>query len=490
MSARIQTLSARQAALYRQNANFFALNAKNIASNANSKLDRSEINRVGQIRYPFIDFQVQSEFIQEFVDQYNAKIRVKRVEAAMEGKNLNGEEFQLIKEVHVQLMKEIIRQTIGQMKDHNFALQTLGANWTDPKKPYSLFTNNERLAARLGIASDGRTVRNQTLRLRTCGFISEKVNHGTRKDFELRISPEFLFIFDLSRPDYEPTSSLLGNTEKRALPAPSRKKFPLSSIGDKRTFNNKVKSEGCSQSTKPDQEHERIDLSLEGNEPLEKNSQKQAKQECSIQEKFSDHPGIVNDRQRRIELEARARRCRQPINELDSYRAEQVEIFLSIALFKLWNNRVIFEKEVEKTLDYLNSNYFKHCKTRKDINTQLAIMTQVVDEQRNWAAQRPDRFTMLPMKFFQLERKSTSDYSGYMGILKKIKENQRKTGVSKQNRIAWNRSKIYNRELRAWLEKPSQDGYLKLEKKIRIQWPELLPDFLQVVKILSMNNQS
>ncbi|TDB60069.1 hypothetical protein [Arundinibacter roseus] len=87
--------------------------------------------------------------------------------------------------------------------------------------PPGLRTNNVRLAPFCRCTD--RTVRNHLSRLRELGYIQTKF-HGTRKDFEVWISPKFLF-----EPESEASVNEFKNAPKPQFEGENPKNFPLNS---------------------------------------------------------------------------------------------------------------------------------------------------------------------------------------------------------------------------------------------------------------------
>lgn len=438
------------------------------------KTNRAGNKQSDVIYFPYIDFHTQRQLYEEWIAMYNANIRSIRKERKKLG---YPPKYQLIKSVHLNFIHEVTRCIIEQLREENKTWAYEGGVRLSPDVPYTLWVNNVKLASRLNHCSH-KTVWNHIQRLIDLNFILEKRNHGTQSDYELDINPEFLLFFDLSDEKKLPKSNIGGITKEWALPKGFRKKrqpyqYILTSL------NKRLKQDGASEQSSSANSIEK-----------RKNTPREVK---TIQERLDalcphlalKHPGPFE----KFQTEG------VPRHPLEEQIRPLVQQFLWMAHNKLWKRSNVKDSEYQRSMEYILERYFTKCKTMQGVRHRLSIMEHIINQQANYVSEKPNRFTMYPVQFFDMERKlDDGDYSGFKGLWNLTYEKERKKHISGKMKKQWRDKKYFRKAVDEWLDNPTLGRFKALEKKVHKLWPqhrmELYSIYLANKDLLNLSKSS
>lgn len=432
-------------------------------------LERSNRSRNTQpevIYLPYIDFHTQRQLYEEWIALYNENIRHIRHERKKLGYH---PKYQLIKSAHLNFIHEVTRCIIEQLREENKTWAYEGGVRLNPNAPYTLWINNTKLAARQNHSSY-RTVWNHIQRLLDLNFILEKRFHGTRSDFELDINPEFLLFFDLADEKKFPKSTIGGITKEWGIPKGYRqKRQPYQYIIP--TLNKRLKHYEA-QKLKADGSSSRTQLTEAKSSKNALDSKKNAPREVkTIQERLDalcSHPGLKEPGPF-IKFQNKE----APRHPLEEQIRPMVQQFLWMAHNKLWRNSNVKSSEYQKSMEYILERYFTKTLTMKGVRQRIALMEHIIDQQAEFVANEPKRFTMYPVQFFNMERElNDGDYSGFKGLWRLTIEKERKKQVSGQLKKQWRDKKQFKKAVDQWLDNPTLGGFKALEKKVNKFWPQ------------------
>lgn len=447
------------------------------------------------IQRPFLNFNLQDELLDQFVEQYNQAVRIKRLQeltrrrkkALLEGRELTGkefqlgEEYQLIKEAHINLMKAIVRAAGQQMLRDNDLFNEKGLiklHRCRPDEPYRLFTSNQKLRDNRYKACSTRSVWNQLQRLKTCGFIREKVFHGTKADFEVLINPDFLLIFDSDNREYLPESPLLGSKGIQGLQEGSRKILPplrKERLTLKKSITH-VQKESSAERASGEQAGNR-------RQPSDVFIKKSKINTQENEPRGKETPGggaAAGFSTQQVDNTSNPNAPRNALDpKLRRFITEQVEMLLRIALLKLWGDRTIFPAVIDQAREMILSQYFQGIKAQARAEEVLKVMYWCMDRQLKWKQKDPDRFVLLPLQFFDLERKlGKNDYSGMAGGVKMYKEKFKRDKEFAAKSRALNNRRRFLKALTTYRTNPGPREYLRLENFIKNHLPQYLEELL------------
>lgn len=367
-------------------------------------------------------------------------------------KELSQEAYQQLRDVHFNLLKEIIVKARQQVAYNNTYLFAEGFNKIDPSQPYSVECSYPELAHRTGGCAQ-KTVYRRLIRLQTAGFfsskegvsgpISGKVFRGTNAPFELLISPQILLIWDRNNPDYTPLLSLPGKTKTLASPGGDSTnghhintltRIDNSSIGDMWNLG--------THSSSP---NELLTAKAEQETPLARTPEKCKTGEKSL--KLSDE-GEKQRIKSLVQGKQKVWRAAHFHNDLEKYAFAQVVLLVQAAISLLWSKKDLHPGYLCRLEDYLLANYFKNKTSEAAIDQRAAQIVEVLKHNSEYINAKPnERFALLPHLYFSVKRKPTGpeDYSGFMGQVRLMKE-KKTWNKFKELKKQQDQEHAYNRE--------------------------------------------
>jgi restriction endonuclease Mrr len=395
----------------------------------------------------------QFEFIKEYRNRYNTVIKAKRepllfqleklrvAKEAAKGKEqatrlkeqisdikkeLSQECNQLIRDVHVNLFKEIVCKARQQVGYNNAYLHAEGFNKIDPAKPYYVQCSYPELAHRTGGAAQ-KTIYRRLVRLQTAGFfgqlegvcgpISGKRFRGTNAPFELLIKPGMLLIYDKKDPNYLPKLSLPA-TEKWAFP------FHDSTNGHHISSLNNTEISLIEGIRNEAELHGHKSAKAEKENPLNRTPK------SGVKTKRNQKLGAPGEKQKIKEALAEKKSVLRPANfdnDLEKYAFAQAVTFLQAAITALWGKLSLQPGYICKVEDQIYSTFFKNFHSEASIDQRKRQMLEIILHNKKYIEAKPgERFAMLPHLYFSKKRKKTGkdDYAGFYGQVRLIKAKQ------------------------------------------------------------------
>jgi DNA-binding FrmR family transcriptional regulator len=143
---------------------------------------------------------------------------------------------QKLTEAHRSLLQQIYFEAVDQyaMQLELFANSDIAPDALPIGNAVRVNTNNKDLAYRLSRSAPrvASTIFRRLERLKECGAIVSKLNHGTTANYDLYINPDLILLWDAEDENYNPTSKFLKGGEsapyldKIAKRKPSKEYFP------------------------------------------------------------------------------------------------------------------------------------------------------------------------------------------------------------------------------------------------------------------------
>jgi hypothetical protein len=185
------------------------------------------------IARPFIRrdcFMLHQSILDNFITVTNREIKAHN-DAHPEAKR------QKLTEAHRALMQQVYFEAVDQyaMQLELFANSDIAPDALPIGNPVRVNTNNKDLAYRLSRSAmrTESTIYRRLQRLKECGAIVSKLNHGTTANYDLYINPDLILLWDAEDENYHPTSKFLKGGEsaayidKHAKRKPSKEYIPF-----------------------------------------------------------------------------------------------------------------------------------------------------------------------------------------------------------------------------------------------------------------------
>lgn len=450
-------------------------------------------NNAHKIALPHIEITHAKQFINVYAQRYNTRAHINREIAKAQGQKVCGiEQYQTLRHQHIDLMKRLAEMASYQCDFDNLHLSIHERAALAPEAGYNLFTSTRFLAK--DRKTSERSIQRCLRRLHTCGFIVDRVSHGTRAQYELVINTNILPIHDLQDPEYEPKLLLpKGQSEgctqtvqcafPKRLTTKWRHSAPL-----KEPYNNIIKDErNC------EQVHN-AKLRDAGASPTEPQQNQGNQKHPKGTPEDSHHQGTKgqiapgpreNSRPARPVKAALRQMCTQKgkVNTakkaggLQNYVYCQVYLFLQAAMQVLWYDREIFEGAQRNAEQYIQDHYFQGCRSEEQIDIRIAEMHRIMQVTAAFKAKNPEhRFVKMPNQYFNLSGNvKKGDYSNFKGAAQLIKE-RKELDKKKRSKYKYNRDL---HDLRRWIKtyqkRPTIGKSHKLIKQVETKCPAMLP---------------
>jgi len=294
-------------------------------------------------------------------------------------KEEGAKHVQTLKSVHRALFQDLITQVKGQLNYYRKLFNnSTSALAIDPAQPFVLMTNNKKVQSRT--AKDPATVWRNIKRLMDAGVILEKVNHGTRADYELHINPEFLLISDLAANNQQNSESAENGRLKGVLVAKCKP-----TLIDKNIENNRIipvdneKLNGVSLSANHSQSTDRNNYKNRGKQgdfSGNANPSPEIKPENNRQEQNSAAPAAAA-------INFLENTPSDPQERLGWFRAQFAIWLVQYMLKVLFAYHKHYKPAIYKAMEYAVV-YFDGCKTYKEFLNRFEVLKWRVDRAAKW----------------------------------------------------------------------------------------------------------
>ncbi len=156
---------------------------------------------------------------------------------------------------------------------------------------------------------------------------------------------------------------------------------------------------------------------------------------------------------------------------------------LSLAVEKLWKDRNVYAGEYQKTLDYLEKNYWEHCNTYKSINKTMDEFKWRIEAAARYIERQKDKnpdfqMNVFPYQYFNLNNKSGLSFRGTKKWF--IDGYQWNKIKRKQKKIKKDRDKLMQ-VIRKYNDNPRYDSFLHLQDYVQKNIPHLHNSFLTAI---------
>lgn len=250
-----------------------------------------------------------------------------------------------------------------------------------------IFTNRHHLAVRLRKSKE--SIGRHLNRLEEAGVIS-KISHGSKANQEIRIKAHFLMVFDEDNPKNAPKSHFLQSADNQFL-------FLVnSSICQNKqniTRNNKIIT--------VDKEFDNSQAHHQTNDTKEPKSLQQIiKPEQTATRNDKKHPKIRPEKKKLLGIDNEEQAYRDKLASKEEKIKKLKKNFsawlLALAVEKLWKDRSVYAGEYQKTLEYLEQNYWEHCNNYESISKTMDEFKWRIEAAARYIERQKGRKPRLP----------------------------------------------------------------------------------------------
>ncbi|MCK5170779.1 MAG: hypothetical protein KAQ75_12955, partial [Bacteroidales bacterium] len=301
------------------------------------------------VNYPVLDFKNSLAAFHNFAAEYN------------KDKPLREQLRPQHSKIYARILTLLSRHLYERNKLFN---DTPEFRQLEDDKPVMLATNRKAMSwVENTLQVNGNTVYRQVLRLINAGVIMEKINHGSRMNFELLISPEFLLISDLINPDYKPDSKYLQNENKAKQPSLNTSFTPEYLTLEKELFNNSnitVDKESLpavrDEIVKEPERTEKKNLLKEHGEISQNPDERQSKIDEKSTKLFHEW-----NQSKSGHSEKGQKLAPEQESKLREHQKGAARWFFWYVLSRLFEERIFNPAHLENTLAYVEQYYFTNC---------------------------------------------------------------------------------------------------------------------------------
>jgi hypothetical protein len=452
------------------------------------------------IERPYIrrdSFQLHQIILDNFIHKANKEVEAHNQE------HPEARRYPLT-EAHRSLMEEIYFEAVSQyeMRLSLFENTDLAPLPLVLGHPVRVNTNNKDLAYRLSRSAPraASTIYRRLERIRECGGIVGKLNHGTKANYDLYINPELILLWDANDADYHPSSVFLkGGDSAVYLPRHAKCKPSKGSISygkNKKTI--AVHSSVVDNSTVKNltsSEHEKM-LSPDGVKTFLKTPE-------AVATPASPAGSFSETEEDRAEKDTQAGGAKNPLpfgDESAQKRAfTAAEYLYKYAVWllwgaepdkdntnlphhlrtlyggNLWDGQKIHRPEEVRAITYLATRYFCHDTSPVALERQvenmqhrLRLSLQYLQKQNYY---RNGQWYVTPTQFFDQDNKK-----GFVGTYRWISQAQ-EWKERKQKQSSY-RKRMLN-HLERYLQNPTLEEYTRQLSAIKKAVPHLEAEFIQ-----------
>ena len=417
------------------------------------------------VKYPVLDFQKSLDTFQDFVGEYNkGKPSRKR-----------------LKEAHIKMFVKVLYVVSATVYENNPLFKdTPELRKIDTSLPYKLYTNNKVLSrTEKKYKVDGDTVNNRTKRIIESGAIVKKINHGSRKDYELHINPSFLVFYDYEDKKAHATNSTIKQGVQAGL---TEKTVPKNNILKEPSNNLIIAGNEIN--------------SFWGRDNLVKVEKKEDRKRHQREARRGGTSGATNN-------EPPHRLCHpSPITEkgfapavpigpgdtpLRGHQKWNAHLFYYRMLNEIFAYRDINIGQLENTYRYVIDNYFTECTDLKSIDRLMKLYEWRIGKAKRTIERKKYRMDCIfPLYYLDKTRKGKNPNTGrnYMSFANtaswrdqfkvfKKKDKEKQKGGSD--------SALFDKVLVAYYEAPGLAKYNKAIAFLKERLPNMIDDFLGII---------
>ncbi|PWD98816.1 hypothetical protein [Marinilabilia rubra] len=461
------------------------------------------------IARPYIkreSFQVHQQILDNYIFSTNKAIE-------QHNQKFPGRKRQKLTEAHRSLLQQIYFEAVSQfeLRLSLFESTELSPLPIKAGDPVMVNTNNKDLAYRLSRSTPraASTIYRRLERLKECGAILSKINHGVQANYDLYINPDLILLWDAANPAYHPTSKFLkgGNTARYLKDKSNCKpsKVSVSFRKNKKTI--PVNSEGVdnSSSDRPTPGNEMPDSKTEKKTLLETpevdptaaadlpsySSQRDEAQNFDNQGARRDYVNQTTDNARKRSTLAAEYLYKYAVWLLWQGNPEKDNQHLPQHLKtryggKLWNDRKIHRPEEQQTIEYLATNYFCHDTSPGALQLQIENLQHRLRMVSGYLRRKEyylnGQWFVSPSMFFD-----KSNPNGMSGTFKWV--NQKRMWQERKKRLADGRKRLLQC-VENYLQNPTIENYSRQLSSVRRSIPFLEAEFIQRITNRPMGEAS
>jgi len=417
---------------------------------------------------PFVDFETTKSNFDKFVELYNASKPL--------GQQLRSQHIELFYDL-VRVYRRNITQRKQRLLSANVSLYAI-----DTQKIPNLLTNNQELAYRRHC--DASTIYRQLKRLFTAKVILDKVNHGSRKNYELMLNPALMAIMDLnSRKALLPSADLAFFSDRNAICKPdtvskmeTNSNIIIPKIG-KFVFIDKLETTSNGNTAKKDEKNTTTDKDVATSKkntiattflpakttPAQENSTTTRRDTTSV----ASSPKNVADY---------ARKLSEQDNKIESLRGQFAAWLVSLMMDALLHGRSVYEGEVRRTVEYVREVYFGHLYSYASINGQMNVYRKQIELAKNYKQIHPQYLSPFPYQYFDINNTE----NGFMSTKKWLKKQNEYQKIKQFRKGQTDQMKLL-KAINRYNENETSENYEKQRAYVKTNIPHLITAFDQMV---------
>jgi len=455
------------------------------------------------IARPFIrrdSFQLHQRILDNFIHIENKKIDAHNAVNP-------SEKRQKLTEAHRSLLQALYFEAVSQyeMRLELFSNTELAPLPFKLGDPVCVNTNNKDLAYRLSRSNPrvASTIYRRLNRIRECGGITGKINHGTQANYDLYINPDLFLLWDAEDENYHPSSKFLnGNNSESYLPQRAKCKPSKDSISfgkNKKTIavDSSVPVNKSAEPNETAAQGKMRDLHDAGKTEGRKTPRagECASTEESAEEKTEERPegkdtqaggarrgGVdlgVENAQKRAFVAAKFL-YKYAVWMLWSADAEADNTGLAPHLRtryggKLWNGKAIHLPEEQQAIRYLAAHYFANDTSPIGLERQIQNMQNRIRMASEYLGRQDyyknGQWFVTPTQFFDQNNRN-----GFIGTYKWL--SMAKEWKERKTKLADSRKRML-KHLERYLSEPSFENYNRQLNSVRRAVPQLEAEFIQ-----------
>lgn len=406
--------------------------------------------------------------------------------------NIGRKSSEQLKSAHYEVFLDLLRQFRTQLIVMNKNFQGAEIKPTIDPDRIVLFTNRVRTGKRL--KKSPSTVARAINRLIEAKALLEKVNHGTRSDFELVFNPDLCGLFDINRNEWLHKGEFFKNQLRANCQPPTGKKIKedtinniLTEVKAEKSENVIVKSENKNLATKniPEQQQpENTKSDFEFN--YEKNKVKNdiEKNDAALINK--ENKQIQTEKRNSPPVPAAPPQSKKIIkNTLEYLRFMYAQMLYLFAIEKIpgWKEHV-FPEVQDRVVEYIEEHYFGKIQKESDFDKTIEKYKWMINKSRRMILKKIANneythgyYTVMPDTYFD-----TQYNSGFRAIEKYYHENKKHKLKRKLNTDRLNVNKMMNNVLKSYFDDRSKVNYQKCLNYVRKNIPSRENQFLYCAK--------
>lgn len=398
------------------------------------------------------NFKGVMERYDSFAQSFNAIVREQR--------HQGDKTAQTLKSTHRSLFQDIVNQIMGQLRKVRSTFRdNPDLTQLDASQPFILSTNLVRTMKRTG--KNKATVFRNLNRLIRAGVIMEKVNHGTRANFELYINPSFLLITDDLRtsPDASTAPPLYANCN----PIERHKNFVIDTIIPVNDVeNSNMKGVCCADLLNETQtniytntgELGEIDADTKAHSPKKGNSGEESHAQNELR------PSLQSE-------------------SLQNQRKLHANWFIAYMIKTLFPNHKHYPNALENAREYAARVYLAECRTNKDFERAMACLLWRVDAAKRWSQRTGFSFENIYITAYLDVENKRSGFTNTQRWWKEHRQRQRRKEALHRRKTDLQKLQIQLRKLH---ENLSVHTYFQAEQYVQKNIPHLLEQFYKATE--------